>query len=258
MKNRTEVAAPSLASMFSPPSALDMEWVVKGSNGKEITMLNPVMLSPEHERHNQEVMTISQHYDLDVKRAFAMELFSGQFTVEHPQTNTEWMICPLAECPQYNDKDGTPLPPEPRKKIVEAQKYLGRHFDTYYIAHQMILGTSVGGPITAEMLAPPPSRVAQQKAEVLGNASSGLWNMLGKLGLGIGITAGAAVGAVAAGPVAAVGLAALLLLDPILFGVVKEPSQPLAEGTMSQFFFITAWDYQEPQSQVGLVKALTG
>lgn len=241
---------PSFQTMFTPPSSLDLSWEVPCVNNTSITLYNKMELSPAVHQKTMNIQDQAFKNDLKVfPLPCAIETFDEQRVLVTPDSELAWLFDRWENDPLREEPNGYPIPREIIDEVTHVENCLGKPFDDYYIAHEFMKKDWNGGRVTAEMLRPPPSRIAQHKSQALGNMSQGVWSRLGKLGREAVKATAQTVTAIPSAAATAAEVA-VALLDPILFGVVIDPSEKLRTGIPAQFFYITHWDYSESNVQV--------
>jgi len=192
----------------------------------------------------QEITQSSIAQDLPVRYAFTMPLFTGHMVIPGPQV--DWAFMPLNEDPLFLDQPyGYPVP---SAILTELHRIVntGMEFDDLYIAHELPKGViEQGQRATLEMLAPPPSKRLQRNANCYASVAQFAYQAVtlplagaaAIAGAGIALGAVAAIGAVSAVPLV---IGSLATLDPVLFGVVKDPVHPLHPAA---WFYLANWAY---------------
>lgn len=176
---------------------------------------------------------------LPIQHMFNAPLFSGQRHFPVPNQDREWYCMPLDEDPLWLSTEGLPMPEEVLARL-EAMESAGIEFDTYYIAHELLIERQNTPTATLDRLRPQPSATAQRASAGLGSLATQLLNIarLPLMAATVGLAAGAALGASVA--TAGVGLA---LLDPILMGVIVDPDHGLKPGAPASWYYIAHWIY---------------
>ncbi|RIK36804.1 MAG: hypothetical protein DCC55_26205 [Chloroflexi bacterium] len=208
------------------------------------TVAAPPALRPQIALRNQ----IIAHHDLEVGHLFNAPLFSGEQWFPLPEQGREWRLMCLDEDPLFDSPGGFPFPDAVLQLLDRIQR-AGLEFDTYYVAHELLLQPE--GPVGRTPLAllqPPPPRQTMEASAKLGGWAGQAQHLasLPLVGAVAGLTAGAALsaalGAMAVGGVG-LALSGLALLDPILFGVVADPAQPFQPGTVAAWYAVAVWSY---------------
>ncbi len=226
----------------------DEGWAFVEGSPQYAIELRQQNISPALFQKQELILHQTRKAGLNPTFAFNAPLFTGHRVV--PGANgRDWVFMRLAEDPLFTQKDKFPLPDAISSLLL---KYVlaSIEFDDYYICHEVKAGlVKPGGMATLEMLKPPPTKSAMAQAERYGQIANR------SMQVGVAPLAGAAIistaslalafaGVALAGTVAP-ALGQLALIDPIIWGVIKEPNQSLAPGTMASFFSMCAWAYGE-------------
>jgi hypothetical protein len=187
----------------------------------------PVALIQRYEKTD----ALIQKHRLPVKFFGYAPLFNGSLINEG--SKCDWAIMNLPEDPFYNQHKRKLY--APRCVIADMKKFcdVGLSFDAIFIAHEIAKGAvRPGGDVPFDLIAPPPTRQAQQRLKFLGL----FWPTVAKW-------LGAAATQVSS------GLAALAARDPVLFGVQFDPNWQLDSIPIGMWYYLTHWFWDEGERQ---------
>lgn len=197
------------------------------------TVAAPLALRAEIALRNEQI-TQGQ---LPLRHVFNAPLFTGEQRFPRPEQGREWRVMPLDEDPLFTSPEGFPFPDEVLRRLAQMEQH-GFEVDSFYVAHELPLQLVQSTPRTSlALLAPPPPRKTVVASAQMGSLASQLQHLASLPFLGaLAVTTVAAV--------VATGVGALGALDPILFGVVADPTQPFRPGTVAAWYYIAHWVYE--------------
>jgi len=209
------------------PTILDELSFVQG------TVAAPLALRAEIALRNEQIA----QGQLPLRHVFNAPLFSGEQRFVRPEQGREWRVMPLDEDPLFTSEKGFPFPDEALHRLEQMERR-GLDFDSFYVAHELPLQLVQATPRTPlALLAPPPPRKTVVASAQMGSLASQLQHLASLPFLG-------AVAVTAVAAAVATGIGALGALDPILFGVVADPTQPFRPGTVAAWYYIAHWVYE--------------
>lgn len=178
------------------------------------------------DRH-RETMRLTQDKDLSTRFVGYAPTFKGMRIYAGPAH--DWVMMNLDEDPQYLELGKKLVAPRVVVEQLTKMHSYGLRADHIYIAHEVPKGSiKQGQEVPLEAILPPPPAEVAKRVSGYADKANRVWEILTAGVVGI---AGVAM-----------SLATLPLgLDPVLFGVLTDPSTKIGSGEFGMWYYLTHW-----------------
>ena len=164
-------------------------------------------------------------------------IFSG--TRVYRGRDCDWAMMHLGDDPVYCFYGQRLYAPRPVIEQMERIVQAGIEFDTIFIAHEIPVGSvKPGEPVPLELIIPPPHPQVRRRLSFLESTVMRWWGFVTKVLAG---TAKMAAITAIATATTAVGVAALVAQDPVLFGVQFDNAWQVNGQPVGMWYYLTHW-----------------